>query len=284
MTQKFNSKQEHYIANGITKQLLLRSKIAESFNNNPFSENYIISSLPGMGKTYEAKQQTTNNDVVWIEGSSTMAFFTIQIATAVYLADGEPLVIVLDDCDVIFEAANANTAKKMFDDTKRLKYNKMRKGLKAMCSDISWEAIESFSTPESPGFAVPLDNVTFIVLSNRLLPTSNQVDSLQQGSKKHTTATDLLAIRRRTNAETIDMELFDLWGYVANVTLNEQICQKFYPTISSDEQHQLVNWLYHNWESVTERNLSIVEKMTKDMVRFPDKYLDIWEANYVEVV
>lgn len=283
MAQKFNSKQQHYIANGITKQLLLRSKIDESFNNNPFSENYVISSLPGMGKTYEAKQQTADN-VVWIEGSSTMAFFTIQIATAVYLADGEPLVIVLDDCDVIFEAANANTAKKMFDDTKKLKYNKMRKGLKAMCSDVSWEAIESFSTPESPGFAVPLDNVTFIVLSNRLLPTSNQVDSLEQGTKKHTVATDLLAIRRRTNAETIDMELFDLWGYVANVTLNEQICQKFYPAISSDEQHQLVNWLHTNWKSVTERNLSIVEKMTKDMVRFPNKYLDIWEANYVEVV
>ena len=282
MTQKFNSKQQHFIENGITKQLLLRSKIDESFNNNPFGENYVISSLPGMGKTYEAKQQTAEN-VVWIEGSSTMAFFTIQIATAVFLADGEPLVIVLDDCDVIFEAANANTAKKMFDDTKKLKYNKMRKGLKTMCSDISWEAIESFSTPESPGFAVPLDNVTFIVLSNRLLPTSNHVDSLEQGTKKHTVATDLLAIRRRTNAETIDMEMFDLWGYVANVTLNEQICQKFYPTISSDEQHQLVNWLYSNWKTVTERNLSIVEKMTKDMVRFPDKYLDIWEANYVEV-
>ena len=106
---------------------------------------------------------------------------------------------------------------------------------------------------------------------------------MEQGSKKHTVATDLYAIRRRTSADPIEMELFDLWGYVANVALNEQICQKFYPNISTDEQHQIVNWLYNNWKHVTERNLSIVEKMTKDMVRYPDKCLDIWEANYLEV-
>jgi len=282
MAQKFNSKQQHYLQNGITMQLLLRDTISEAFNNNPFNENYVVSSLPGLGKTYEAKQQL-NNNVLFIEGSSSMAFFTIQIATAVYLADGQQLTVVLDDCDVLFESANTNTAKKMFDETKALQYNKMRKGLKALCTDLQWDAIESFATEDNPGFSVPLNNVTFVVLSNRLLPSSNMVDSMDEGSKKHSTATDLFAIRRRTAYKPISMELLDLWGYVANVTINEQICHKFYPTIIADEQQQIVNWLFANWDKVTERNLSVVEKMTKDMVRFPDNYLDIWEANYTEV-
>jgi hypothetical protein len=121
------------------------------------------------------------------------------------------------------------------------------------------------------------------VLTNRMLPTANQVDALENGSKRHSTATDLFAIRRRTACEPIEMELYDLWGYVANVTINEKICDKFMPNVTAAQKEQIANWLFYNWDRVTERNLSIVEKMTKAMVRFPTNYLDIWESKFIEV-
>jgi len=286
MTQTFNAKQQNFINNGISAQDMLRDQLNNAFFNNVFDETTIISSQPGLGKTYEMKKCLANApEALLIEGSSSMAFFTIQIATAVFLAGNKPLTIVLDDCDVIFEDANTNTAKKMFDETRKLKYNKMRKSLKSFCNELQWEAIEHFGNqnPENPGFEVPLNNVTFIVLTNRMLPTANQVDALENGSKRHSTATDLFAIRRRTACEPIEMELYDLWGYVANVSINEKICDKFMPNVTAAQKEQIANWLFYNWDRVTERNLSIVEKMTKAMVRFPTNYLDIWESKFIEV-
>jgi hypothetical protein len=72
-----------------------------------------------------------------------------------------------------------------------------------------------------------------------------------------------------------------LWGYVANVVLNEKICEKFMPNIDEKYKIQILTWCYSNWSKVTERNLSLVEKMTKDIVRYPKNYLDIWKHNYL---
>ena len=283
MKQVFNSKQKHYIDQGITAQDILRKNMDDAFFSNTFKDTFILSSLPGFGKTFEMKARKDKADVLVIEGTSTMAFFTVQIATAVYMAGNKPITIVLDDCDVLFEDKNSNVAKKMFDETQALNYNKMRKGLRGICNEIQWEAIEHWGSLDdmNPGFSVPLKNVTFIILSNRQLPTANQLDNIEEGSKKHSVATDLYAIRRRTQYEEIKMEQMELWGYVANVALNENICEKFYPDITTDEKHQIVNWLYANWNKVTERNLSIVEKMTKFMIRFPDRYLDVWDNKLI---
>ena len=69
---------------------------------------------------------------------------------------------------------------------------------------------------------------------------------------------------------------------MANIVLNEKICEKFKPAISIEEKIQLLEWLHARWDRVTERNLSLVEKLTKDMVRYPTAYKDIWNK-YLEV-
>jgi hypothetical protein len=281
--QVFNSKQKHFINEGKTKQDMLRAVMDDAFFNNPFNENYIISSQPGLGKSYEMMLRKDQAEVLLIEGSSSMAFLTIQVATAVYMANGTPLTIVLDDCDTLFEDNNLNIAKKMFDQTATLQYNKMAKSLKSFCNDIQWEAIESFMSEMDAGFSVPLNNVTFIILTNRHLATANEADAADEGSKKHTRFTDQYAIRRRCSYESIEMNNEDLWGYIANVVLNEEICEKFMPDIEESNKHQILTWMFANWDKVTERNLSLAEKMTKDMVRFTDNYLDVWSKRYLEV-
>ena len=283
--QTFDQDQMHLIAKGKTKHDILKSTINEALNNNTFNSNFVISSDPGLAKSYETKKAlAAKNDpnILLLEGSASMPAFTIDVATAVYLAKGKHLTVVLDDCDMLFEDKNLNTAKKMFDDTRALKYNKNFRSLKSLCTDLQFEAIESFSSPDKAGFSVPLDNTTFVVLTNRRLPTINQVDEQEGGTKKESKFTDLHAIRRRTEGESFTMETLELWGYVANIVLNEKICEKFKPAISVEEKIQLLEWLHARWDRVTERNLSLVEKLTKDMVRYPTAYKDIWNK-YLEV-
>lgn len=281
--QVFNKDQLHYINKGQIHQQTLKSQIQEALFNNQFKTNYVISSLPGLGKSYEtdkALSQVTGG-VIKVEGNSGISSFTIDIATAVYLSGNKPMTVVLDDCDMLFEDKNLNTTKKMFDQTRALKYNKNFRGLKGICTDLQFEALESFSSPDKAGFSVPLDQITFIILTNRHFPTVNEVEKAEPGSNKEKKYTDLYAIRRRTEYKEIEMNNNELWGYVANVVLNEKICEKFLPKITKELKEQMLTWCYNNWEKVTERNLSLVEKMTKDIVRYPNDYLDIWSTNYL---
>jgi hypothetical protein len=289
--QVFDKDQLHYIAKGQVHQKTLRNQINEALQSNQFKANFIISSMPGLGKSYEmsialeaAKLQNPN--IIKIEGNASMPGFILEIATAVYVAKlhDQPLVVVLDDCDVLFQAGtngNANTTKKMFDDARVLKYGKLPNAIKSGATPLQKDAIEEFSYEDKVGFEVPLNNATFIILTNQHLPTVNEVQKAVPNSPRESSLKDLHAIRRRTEYKEIEMNDNELWGYVANVVINEKICEKFKPQITDDEKHQLLTWCYNNWRRVTERNLSLIEKMTKDMVRYPIDYLDIWATNYL---
>lgn len=282
-TQIFDKDQLHLINKGQVHRQVLKTQIQEALFKNPFGENYIISSMPGLGKTFEteAALATMSDKPLIFTGSANMASFTVDIATAVYLAGNRRITVVLDDCDMLFEDKNVNTTKKMFDSSRILRYGKIARGLFGFCNDLQREAIESFCTQESAGFAVPTTNITFIILTNRHLPTVNEVSAMDPASSRASKATDLYAIRRRTEYKEIDMTSLELWGYVADVTLSSQICEKFMPGISDAHKHQILEWAWANWDNVTERNLSLIEKMTKDIVRYPGSYKDIWKANYL---
>lgn len=282
--QIFDSDQYHFISKGIIHQQILRNTLHEAVFKNKFKDNFVCSSVPGLGKSYEMDKiyQTLNkDDVVLIEGNSGIYGFIIDITTAVYLANGKPLTIILDDCDVLFEDKNLNLAKKMFDQSRKLTYGKNARSLQGFCTDLQWSAIQHFLTDDRAGFSVDLKNVTFIILTNRHLPTINEVESQDAGTKKDARFTDLYAIRRRTKYKEIAMDINELWGYVANVVLNEKICEKFIPNITQAQKEQILTWCWTNWSNVTERNLSLVEKMTKDIDSYPTNYVDIWKSEYL---
>jgi hypothetical protein len=284
--QVFDNDQLHLINKGKMYQDVLRTQIQEALFNNPFNENYIISSLPGLGKSHETDSaiQTMSQKPLRIDGNAGMIALTVDIATALYLAGGNKIAVVLDDCDVLFEDKNANTTKKMFDQSRVLKYGKnWRRGFAGMTTDLQWEALESFARDDRAGLEIPTNNITFLVLTNRYLHTINDVDGMDAGTKKHSVATDLYGIRRRVEYKPIEMNTLELWGYVANVVLNEKICEKFKPNITDAEKAQQLEWMFNKWANVTERNLSLAEKMTKDMVRYPKNYKDIWAQNYLQV-
>ncbi len=287
--QIFNNDQLHLINKGVMYQNVLKTQIQEALQNNPFNENYIISSLPGLGKSHETAEAIKQmaEPPLLIEGNAGIIGLTLDIATQLYLANGRPMHVVLDDCDVLFEDKNTNITKKMFDQSRVLKYGKnWRRGFAGMTTDLQWEALESFARDDRAGLEIPTDNITFLVLTNRYLHTINDVDGMDAGSKKHSQATDLYAIRRRVEYKSIEMTDIELWGYVANVVLNSNICEKaikFNRTITDAEKHQMLEWMFYNWSRATERNLSLAEKMSKDLMRYPNNYKDIWAQNYLQV-
>lgn len=286
--QVFDQDQLHYINKGAIHHQTLKNRIDEALFNNPFRSNFVISSLPGLGKSFEtnrAIKKLTGVEPVIFEGAANMTNYSIEYATAKYLADQakQPLFVINDDCDVLYEDKNVNIAKKMFDDARILKYGKNFRGLKQFCTELQFEALEHWHSknPNSPGFTVPTSDTTFLILTNRHFPTINEVEKTEAGSTKNTKATDLYAIRRRTEYKEIEMDQMELWGYVANIVLNEKICEKFMPNITLDLKHDILTWAYSKWDKVTERNLSLVEKMTKDIVRYPTAYKDIWKSEYL---
>jgi len=284
--QIFDTDQQHLISKGAIHRQTLTKSIQESLNfGGQFNENYIISSLPGLGKTHELETQLENmNDLpIVFNGDNGIFAFTIDVATAVYLANGQSITIVLDDCDMLFDNKVINITKKMFDNTKVLRYGKNYRTLKSMCTELQFEALESFASEDRAGLDIPLDNVNFVVLTNMHLNTVDEVETQEPGSTKYNRYNGLYAIRRRTEYKEIEMPTMELWGYVADVVLNEKICEKFVPTITLEQKQQILVWCYNKWENgITERNLSIIEKMTKQIVRYPNNYLDIWNQEYVK--
>ena len=281
--QVFDTDQLHYIKKGGKFRKSLIEDIDEALNNNAFMDNYLISSLPGLGKSFEMERQLSKMKTppLKFEGSSSIFTYFIELATAIYLNKGQPFPVVNDDCDVLFEDKNINITKKMFDDARKLKYGKNWKSLLQFCSPLQAKALESFADPSKAGIELDVSNVTFITLTNRYFPTVNQVENCDEGTPKHKKYTDLYAIRRRTEYKEIHMDNMELWGYVADVVLNDKICEKFIPNINIDYKHQILEWCYNRWEDkITERNLSVIEKMTKDIVKSPKDYKDIWDQKY----
>jgi hypothetical protein len=285
--QIFDTDEQHLIKKGNVHRQTLRTQIDEALNNNQFKDNFIISSLPGLGKTHEMTEalKNVNDEVLVFTGDNGIFGYMIDLATAIYLNGGPQnrLTVVNDDCDVLFEDKNINTTKKMFDDTRMFKYGKNYKSIKPLCSDIQWEAILSFADETKAGLEIDVSNVTFITLTNMHLNTVDEVEAQEDGSAKYVRYNSRYAIRRRTQYKEIEMPVMELWGYVADVVLNEKICEKFMPNITDAHKVQLLQFLQTHWESgITERNLSIVEKMTKDFVRYPNNYKDIWKQEYVK--
>ena len=125
--QVFDQDQLHYINKGAIHHQTLKNRIDEALFNNPFNSNFVISSLPGLGKSFEttrALKKLTGIEPVLFEGSANMTNYSIEYACAKFLAEQskQPLYVVNDDCDVLYEDKNLNIAKKMFDDARVSKH------------------------------------------------------------------------------------------------------------------------------------------------------------------
>ena len=44
----------------------------------------------------------------------------------------------------------------------------------------------------------------------------------------------------------------------------------------------LLDWMWNNWDKMTENNLSTIEKMAVIMKKYPEDYRDRWERALID--
>jgi hypothetical protein len=123
--------------------------------------------------------------------------------------------------------------------------------------------------------------MVFIFTTNLTLPTEKEAkDYLRvKGQTSHAgKKMDLAAVRRRVQVRNFVLPKKPNWGWLVEVALNDGGLD-----ILPDEMSKMIllDWLWNNWDNMTETNLSTLEKMAIMMIRHPDNYRDKWERAFI---
>jgi hypothetical protein len=287
LKNKISTKETFFIEEGKKKHDFFEADIEDALTNNVFGDHYLVSSRPGTGKTETTRRlaEKLNINMIKFEGSQGLFAFCADVATVLINApkDDSKIYCQFDDCDSLFEKGdNLNTIKGLFDKGRNvLAYRRQLGPQYARLDDTQKAAIDEFVVEGRGGFAIPTDRFVFITLTNKAFPTSDDCEKATDDKRDYKYG--LNAIRRRVQYIGMDLETGIDWGYCAHVLLTSNLVEKFYPEITEEEKIEILKFTSptNNWSKMTERNLSVFEKMAKDMVRFPENYYDRWITQYI---
>ena len=288
LKNKVSTQEIFYIEEGKKEYNFFKGDVVEALSNNVFGDHFIFSSKPGYGKTHTTNE-TANAlgiNLVKFEGSLGLFSFCADVASVLLAApdDDSKIYCLFDDCDSLFDKGdNLNTLKGIFDSSRQvLKYGRQLGAQYAMLDDMQKAAIDSFRTEGRSGFEIPTERFVFITLTNRWFPNQDDVDNATDSKKSYYNG--LAAIRRRVQYKTMDLTDGINWGYCAHVFLEYPLAENIYSDITEDQKIEILKFTSPNgnWNRLVERNLSVFEKMVKDIVRFPDNYYDRWLSQYVK--
>lgn len=241
-----------------------------------------IYSPPGLGKTFTVEQaiKKTKTTHYTISGNVSMFAFGVQLATIAYADKSKLIIINVDDCDEILKnEQNINILKNMLAGSKCYTYNKSMTSQIAHLADIQRDAIDHFSKSNMLGFSVPVERFNFVFTSNLQLPFDDEVeDANLKGRAKATLLGHRNAIRSRCQTNDFNMEWDEQWGWVADVVLNTKVLKH----ITKKEKNILLDWMYCNWDEMTERSIRTAEKMASAIVDDPTGYISDWEIDFLK--
>ena len=163
--------------------------------------------------------------------------------------------------------------------TRQFQYNK--KINEHMFTEMQMAVMEEYRTPGMHGFTVPTDDFIFIFTTNFKLPYESDAKELLEKngpSGKANKQLDLAAIRGRFNVKDMFLQFEENWGWIAEVGLNDGGLDM----IDEEQRMILLDWMYNNWNNMTESNIRTIEKMAYEMVDYPTEYRDNWEADFLK--
>ncbi len=259
------------------------NRVTKIRNNEQFTHSYIYSP-PGIGKTFSIKQHLVESGTKFIQvtGNVSMFAFGIQLATINFLnPNKEKIVVFVDDCDILFSnETNCNTMKNVLSGAKTFSYEKSLQSQWSNLSETQKVALKAHQNDEKMGFEVPTNNMIFIFASNFRLPIDDEIRSLSgKGTSRSILMIHQNAIRSRCNVGDFNLSNVELWGWIADVLLNTS-CLDIYGT-SKEQKLEILNFLWMNWESLTERSIRLVEKMAVIINEYPDSYATVWEIDFI---
>lgn len=257
-------------------------RITKSKKDGKYCHGYIYSP-PGIGKTYTIKKLLSEAGVnsINITGNVSMFAFGIQLAViSHHNPERERVVVFVDDCDSLFSTEeNCNAMKNVLDGTKVFTYEKSLFSQSSNLTDIQRQSVEAHMREDRMGFEVPTDFMTFLFASNFKLPIDDDIRCLKNRmSHRSILLTHKNAIRSRCHVGDYDLNQEELWGWISDVIKTTKCLDPYQlPDSAKDE---ILDFLWDNWNVLTERSIRVVEKMAITMNEYPDTYHVNWQIDF----
>lgn len=281
---KFSKSQMAHIEAGKSKRhgLVRAARKAVNLQGDELHPHTYLFSNPGLGKTYNVTKSIKESGKPYrvVSGSISMFAFGIDVMVAHFeKKEGEKVYIIVDDCDQILDSVdNLNIMKNVLSGNKI--YQRMMAVPLHMLSEYQRTILPHYQQPGEMGYTVPCNDFVFIFCSNYKLPTDNEVkDAIEKKGATKTTnkLMSLNAIRSRCVTKDFTMDWEIEWGWIAEVILND------YPEfkVGLEEKMIILDWMYNNWNHMTEHSVRTAEKMAQVMIDEGDEYRDAWEADFL---
>lgn len=249
------------------------------------SRHYYIYGPSGIGKTFNMEKELLKSGVPFyiISGNISMWSFAVNLACIKAAHGDEKVVILVDDCDELLKDGKSVNQLKELLDKGIFSYNK-KPQMHMLTSEVQKECVEKFMSDDKMGFSVPCKNFTFVITSNFQLPYDDTPEKMME--KNGGTMTPriaylkhLTAIRGRMMTKDIALDNQEKWGTIAEVLLNDDGC----PQLSHQQKIYLLDWMWNNWDEMTETSIRTAEKMADLLIEEgEDGIQDAWEIDFLK--
>jgi hypothetical protein len=88
------------------------------------------------------------------------------------------------------------------------------------------------------------------------------------------------AIRSRCMVQDFSLTNAELWGWIADVVLRTDCLKQF--DLDQEEKFIMLNFIWDNWEQLTERSIRLIEKMAILKKEYPDSFQSVWEIDFLK--
>jgi hypothetical protein len=267
-----------------TRFLQVVEKLPQIRNEDKYPHKFVFG-FPGIGKSYEITKHLNESCTRYIMVTGNVSIFAIGVQLAVINYSNpnqEHIIIFCDDVDTLVSTeASCNQLKSALHGPRMFTYEKSLQSQWSNLSELQREAIKYHQEEGKMGFQVPTSSMSFILVSNVQLPTDDEVRLAREKSKgKASLLAHKNAIRSRCMVQDFSLTNAELWGWIADVILNTECLNQF--NMTDDEKLVILNFLWDNWESLTERSIRLIEKMAIIKNEYPDTYEMVWGIDFLK--
>ena len=267
-----------------TRFLQVVEKLPQIRNEDKYPHKFVFG-FPGIGKSYEITKHLNESGTryLMVTGNVSMFAFGVQLAVINFSNPSQERIIVFcDDVDTLVSTeASCNQLKSALHGPRMFTYEKSLQSQWSNLSELQREAIKHHQEDGKMGFQVPTSTMSFILVSNIQLPTDDEVRLAREKSKgKASLLAHKNAIRSRCMVQDFSLTNAELWGWIADVILNTECLNQF--NMTDEEKLVILNFLWDNWESLTERSIRLIEKMAIIKNEYPDTYEIVWGIDFLK--
>jgi hypothetical protein len=267
-----------------TRFLQVVEKLPQIRNEDKYPHKFVFG-FPGIGKSYEITKHLNESGTryLMVTGNVSMFAFGVQLAVINFSNPlQERLIVFCDDVDTLVSTeASCNQLKSALHGPKLFTYEKSLQSQWSNLSELQREAIKYHQEDGKMGFQVPTSSMSFLLVSNIQLPTDDEVRLAREKSKgKASLLAHKNAIRSRCMVQDFSLTNAELWGWIADVILNTECLNHF--NMTDEEKLVILNFLWDNWESLTERSIRLIEKMAIIKNEYPDSYEIVWGIDFLK--